>query len=44
MWSFRVPLQVVGIFKDLPANTDMEIKMGASYATFRGLNTEWFAS
>jgi len=44
MWSFRVPLQVVGVFKDLPANTDMEVKLGASYATFRNLNTEWFAS
>ena len=44
MWSFRIPLQVVGVFKDLPANTDMEVKMGASYATFRNLNTGWFAS
>ncbi|MEO5891826.1 MAG: ABC transporter permease [Ferruginibacter sp.] len=44
MWSFRVPLQVIGVYKDLPANTDMEIKMGASFATFRGLNADWFAS
>ena len=44
MWSFRVPLKVVGVFKDLPANTDMEVKLGASYATFRSINTEWFAS
>jgi putative ABC transport system permease protein len=43
MWSFRVPLQVVGVFKDLPANTDLEIKMGASYATFQKINANWFA-
>ncbi len=44
MWSFRVPLQVVGVFKDLPANTDMEVKMGASYSTFKNLSAGWFAS
>ncbi|MBE7174261.1 MAG: ABC transporter permease [Williamsia sp.] len=44
MWSFRVPLKIVGIFKDLPANTDMEVRMGASYATFRDLNASWFAT
>jgi putative ABC transport system permease protein len=44
MWSFRIPLQVVGVFKDLPANTEMEVKMGASYGTFRALNSSWFAS
>ena len=43
MWSFRIPLQIVGVYKDLPANTEMEIKMGASYATFRNINTDWFA-
>jgi len=43
MWSFRIPLQVVGVYKDLPSNTDMEVKMGASYATFRSINTDWFA-
>ena len=41
MWSFRVPLQVVGVFKDLPANTDVEIKMGASFLTFKNLNPNW---
>ena len=43
MWSFRVPLQVVGVFKDLPANTDLEVKMGASYETFRKINANAFA-
>jgi len=38
MWSFRVPLKVVGVFKDLPANTDLEIRMGASYATHRKMS------
>ncbi len=42
MWSFRVPLQVTGIFKDLPAHTEMEIKMGASFSTFRKINTYMF--
>jgi putative ABC transport system permease protein len=42
MWSYRVPLQVVGVFKDLPHNTEMEVKMGASYATFRQLNDYGF--
>ncbi|MEO6722399.1 MAG: ABC transporter permease [Ferruginibacter sp.] len=44
MWSFRIPLKVVGVFRDLPANTDLEIRMGASYATQRKLSAEWFAS
>ena len=38
MWSFRVPLRVIGVFKDLPVNTDMQVKFGASYATFRNIN------
>lgn len=42
MWSFRVPLQVVGVFKDLPHNTEMEVRMGASYTTFRQLNEYGF--
>ncbi len=43
MWSFRVPLQVVGVFKDLPHNTDLEVKMGASYETFKKINADAFA-
>ncbi|HWK04981.1 MAG TPA: ABC transporter permease [Puia sp.] len=38
MWSFRVPFRVIGVFKDLPVNTDMQVRYGASYATFRNLN------
>jgi putative ABC transport system permease protein len=43
MWSFRVPLQVVGVYKDLPENSDIEVKMGASYATFRNIAAQMFA-
>ena len=41
MWSYRVPLQVVGVYEDLPQNTDLEVSMGASYATFRNINGAW---
>lgn len=34
LWSYRVPLRVVGVFKDLPENTDLPMKMGASFVTF----------
>lgn len=37
MWSYRIPFRVVGVFEDLPVNTDMQVKYGASYATFRNL-------
>ena len=43
MWSFRVHLQVVGVFKDLPHNTDLEVRMGASYETLRKINADMFA-
>jgi putative ABC transport system permease protein len=42
MWSFRVPLRVTGVFADLPVNTDVQIRMGASYATFREVNARGF--
>ncbi len=35
LWSFRVPLQIVGVFKDLPDNTDVPVRLGASYATYK---------
>ncbi|KAA2240547.1 FtsX-like permease family protein [Chitinophaga agrisoli] len=34
LWSYRIPLRVVGIYKDLPDNTDVPVKIGASYATY----------
>jgi putative ABC transport system permease protein len=42
IWSFRVPLQVVGVFKDMPENSNMEVKMGASYPTFQNLAAQMF--
>lgn len=41
MWSYRIPLQVVGVYKDLPQNTDLEVSMGASYSTFKNINGAW---
>ena len=35
LWSFRVPLRITGVFRDIPANTDIPIKFAASYATLR---------
>ncbi len=43
LWSFRVPLKVIGIFKDLPDNTDVPVSIGGSYATFRGIAKQMFA-
>jgi putative ABC transport system permease protein len=43
MWSFRVPLRVTGVFRDLPANTDVQVRMGASFETFRALNVQGFS-
>lgn len=37
LWSYRVPLRVTGVFKDLPDNTDVPISLGASYKTFKKL-------
>ena len=37
MWSYRVPLRITGVFKDLPDNTDIPVCIGASYKTYRNL-------
>jgi len=44
LYSFRIPLQVVGIFKDLPGNTDIPIRVGASYITLKERVPEAFAT
>ena len=44
LYSFRIPLQVVGIFKDLPGNTDIPIRIGASYITLKDRVPEVFAT
>lgn len=48
LWSYRVPLRVTGVFKDLPDNTDLPVRMAASYATWlriddnvRRTNEDW---
>jgi hypothetical protein len=43
LYSFRIPLQIVGVFKDLPGNTDIPIRIAASYPTLRGRLPEVFA-
>ncbi len=35
LWSFRIPLRIVGVFKDLPGNTDIPVRLAASFATLR---------
>jgi putative ABC transport system permease protein len=32
-WSFRFKVQIIGVFKDVPANSDIPVKMGVSFAT-----------
>jgi predicted permease len=42
LWSYRVPLKVVGVFKDLPLNTDVAVRMAGSFVTFAKLNENKF--
>ncbi|RFS26951.1 ABC transporter permease [Chitinophaga silvatica] len=40
LWSYRIPLTVVGVYKDLPENTDVPLRIGISYTTgMSDLNT-----
>jgi putative ABC transport system permease protein len=43
VWSFRVPMKIVGVFQDMPENSDLQIRLGGSYQTFVSINTDWFA-
>ncbi|SEW15918.1 duplicated orphan permease [Chitinophaga sp. YR573] len=38
LWSYRVPLKIVGVYKDLPANTDVPVRLVGSFVTFLKLN------
>jgi len=38
LWSYRVPLRIVGVFKDLPENTDVPLRIAASFATLERLD------
>jgi len=42
MWSYRVPFQIVGVFKDLPGNTDVPIEVGLSYNVLKTLIADQF--
>src|SRR6187455_2881598 len=42
LYSFRIPLKIVGVYKDLPDNTDIRIRIGASYPTLRSRVPEVF--
>ena len=44
LWSWRFPLRVCGVFKDLPANTDLSLQMGPSAVTFKDRNPEIYTS
>ncbi|MCG2613388.1 ABC transporter permease [Terrimonas sp. NA20] len=35
LWSFRIPLQVVGVYQDLPSNTDIPIHFAGSFPTLK---------
>ena len=44
LYSFRIPLRIVGIFRDLPDNTDIPIRIAASFPTLRTRVPEIFAT
>ncbi len=37
LWSYRVPMRVTGVFKDLPDNTDVPMHIGGSFPTFQNV-------
>lgn len=43
-WSFRNKVQIGGVFKDLPGNTDLPVKLGVSWATLREITGPDFFS
>ncbi len=44
IWSFRIPLKVVGVFKNVPANSDIPIKMAGSAETIKKIAPEVFTN
>ncbi|HTF31302.1 MAG TPA: FtsX-like permease family protein [Flavitalea sp.] len=44
LWSFRVPLNVIGVFKDLPANTDLPVRFAGSSETLKKLAPNMFTA
>lgn len=43
LYSFRIPLRIVGVFKELPGNTDIPVRIAASFVTLKGRLPEVFA-
>lgn len=48
LFSFRIPLKIVGVFDNVPGNTDVPVKVGGSLITLRkaigrepGTNEDW---
>lgn len=41
-WSFRIKVHIKGVFKDLPNNTDIPVKLGVSYATLQEIASGMF--
>ena len=44
LWSFRIKLTVVGVFKDVPANSDLPVRFAGSFETLRHLAPAMFTS
>ncbi|WP_343307243.1 ABC transporter permease [Chitinophaga niabensis] len=42
LYSFRIPLKVAGVFKDLPGNTDLRLRICPSVATLRKEQPDMF--
>ena len=42
LYSFRIPLKVVGVFKDLPGNTDLRLRICPSIVTARKREPDLF--
>ena len=44
MYSFRLPLRITGVFKDLPGNTDMPFLICPSFATLKKVQPDFFTN
>ncbi|MFT3679002.1 MAG: ABC transporter permease [Ferruginibacter sp.] len=44
IWSFRIPLKIVGVFKNVPPNSDLPVKMAGSFATLKKLAPDIFTN
>jgi putative ABC transport system permease protein len=44
LWSFRIPLRIVGVFKNVPDNSDIPLKLAGSVETLKKLAPDMFAN